>query len=225
MHPDDLANLKQFLEQSLNALNKMMKYGSDGVGPLVGAKELSAKYIKNPLLDTKFKQIDSLRKAELKKNFASGFVTSIGGAISLPIAIPSSMAISWILQIRMVAAMAHIAGYDIEDQAVKTSVALCLLGKKGKELIESDFHALQQKLTQGHFYSVPSKTLLMINQKIVAKLTQIAGNKGFSRLGKAIPLAGGLIGGALDYYNAKETADFAIELFGFNNLSETGESL
>jgi len=214
--PEDIQEMKQFISEGLKALDKMIHYGVDGVGPLISAEELATKATVNhpsaPL--TELTQI--LIKGELKKNFASGFTTSLGGFISLPIAIPSSMAISWILQIRMVAAIAHLKGFDIHEGSVKTAILLCLLGKNGKELLESDFNQLQQKLTQGRFYGLPKKTLLMINQKIFTTLVKRAGQKGLSRVSKAIPFAGGFVGGTLDYLSAKDTADFALELFEIN---------
>ena len=218
--PKDMQEAKRFLEESIKALDNLLKMGIEGIGPLKGAKALAGAYQKDAKLTGKLEKIQALGKTELKKNFASGFATSLGGLISLPVAIPASMAITWVLQIRMVAAMAHLGGFDLDDPPVRTAIALCLLGQKGKELVESDFHQLQQKLAQGQFYSVPKKTLLVINQQVINKLVALAGQKGFTRLGKAIPLAGGVVGGALDYYSAKETYQFALELFTF----EQGEA-
>jgi len=212
--PKDLDEMKQFVSDGLKTLDKMVHYGIDGVGPLISAVELATKATDSHLNLSQGELIKKLVAGELKKNFASGFSTSLGGFISLPVAIPASMAISWVLQIRMVAAVAHLKGFDITEGSVKTVIILSLLGKSGKELIESDFNELQKKVTQGKFYGLPKKTLLMINQKVFSALLRRAGQKGFTGISKAIPIAGGLVGGTLDYFSAKETAQFALELFG-----------
>jgi len=192
-----------------------MNYGLLGFGPFEGAKALAAKY--RSFEHSKTEQIRALAQGELKKHFAAGFVTSLGGLFTLPFAVPASMAASWILQIRMVAAMAELGGFDLEEPQVRAAIAFCLLGKQGKDLVESDFQALQKRMTQGHLYSLSPKALLLINQGIIRRLGQLAGQKGLTRLSRVIPLAGGLLGGAIDYWQGKQTADFAFELFGFDH--------
>ncbi|MDT8446145.1 MAG: EcsC family protein [bacterium] len=212
--PKELEQAKRFLETGVKTLNHLLDYGIQGVGPLKGASALAAGYKQAGLPLDRLQAAEALLKNELRKNFASGFFTSLGGFVSLPLAIPASMAASWVLQIRCIAAIADLAGFDVNEPPVRTAIGLALLGNRGKELVESDFNELQVKLAQGNFNRLPKKTLLMINQRIVSKLSQMAGQKGLTRLGKAIPLAGGLVGGALDYYSAQDSGRFALELFG-----------
>ncbi|OGG93544.1 MAG: hypothetical protein A2527_11595 [Candidatus Lambdaproteobacteria bacterium RIFOXYD2_FULL_50_16] len=217
--PRDLEETKQFLQNSIKALDHLLKMGLEGVGPLKSAVDLARTYEEDPKLKSKGERISALAQRELKKTFAGGFVTSLGGLISLPIAIPASMAVAWVLQIRMVGAMAHLGGFDLNEPPVRTAIALCLLGKRGKELVESDFVEIQRKLAQGQFYGVPKKTWLLLNQQVVKRLMLLSSQKGFTRLSKAIPLAGGLVGGTLDFLAAKETYEFALELFNFEGTS------
>ena len=59
---------------------------------------------------------------------AQGFVTNIGGVATLPVAIPANIAGVAIVQMRMVAAIAHLRGYDLNDNRVRTALVMCLLG-------------------------------------------------------------------------------------------------
>ena len=48
-------------------------------------------------------------------------MTNIGGVATLPVAIPANITGVAIVQIRMVAAIAHLRGYDLNDNRVRTS--------------------------------------------------------------------------------------------------------
>lgn len=214
LDPKTESKVREFVAEDLKALHRLLDYGLGGFGPLEGARELAQGYKKPGT--SRAEQIRALAKGELKKHFAAGFLTSLGGLLTLPFVIPASMAASWVLQIRMVAAMADLGGFDLEEPQVRAAIAFCLLGKRGTDLVESDFHALQKRMVQGHFYSLSPKALLLINQGLLRRLAQMAGQKGLTRLGRLIPLAGGVLGGTIDYWQGKETADFAFELFGFD---------
>lgn len=196
-------------------IGQILQLGIKGGPGLLSAKELGEKYLKDPAYTNKLERIEALIKWEERKNFTSGFLTSLGGIMTLPIAIPASLGLNWILQTRMVAAMAHIGGFDIDEAPVRMSIALCLLGKKGKEILHHNLDDLESYLHKRRLSAIPSKTLTVINQAIAAKLMRVAAQKGMTRISKAIPLIGGVIGGAIDFHSCKETAEFAKELFQF----------
>ncbi len=206
-------------------LKQILQLGINGAPGLSNAKELGNKYLDDPAYETKLDRINALVKWEGRKNFTSGFLTSLGGIITLPISVPASLGINWIIQTRMVAAMAHIGGFDIDEPAVRMSIALCLLGKRGKEILNQNFGNIESYFKKRGLNSIPSKTLSIVNQTIAAKLMQLAAQKGMSRVSKAIPLVGGMVGGLLDYQSCRESADFARELFQFHLGIELPENL
>jgi len=197
-------------------LKKIIQLGIKGGAGFSSAKELGDRYLQNPVYKTKLERIEALAKWEERKNFTAGFLTSLGGIISLPVAIPASLGINWVLQTRMVAAMAHIGGFDIDEPPVRMAIALCLLGKKGKELLHRDIQEVSELLRKNSLSQLPKQTIQLINQAVAGRLMQIAAAKGFTRLSKAIPLMGGAVGGTLDYLSCRETAGFAMEVFQFH---------
>lgn len=199
-----------------NFLKRILHLGINGGGGLSSARELGDKYLQNTSYQTKMERINALAKWEGRKNFTSGFLTSLGGIISLPVAIPASLGINWVLQTRMVAAMAYVGGFDIDDPPVRMSIALCLLGKKGKNLLDKDIEELSELLRKNTLSQLPKQTIQLVNQTVAARLMQVATAKGFSRVSKAIPLLGGAVGGTLDFMSCRETAEFAKELFQFH---------
>lgn len=200
---------------STQMLSKIIKLGIDGFGPLSSAKQLGDEYIADPNYTSKLERIEAISRWEERKNFTTGFVTGLGGFISLPLAIPGSLAMNWILQTRMVAAMAYVGGFNIDEAPVRSIIGLSLLGESGKTVLNAnlaDLHNLPQK----SLFGLPKRTLLVLNRSVATRLMHLAAQKGLTRLSKAIPIVGGILGGALDYQSCKETSKFAMELFQFN---------
>ena len=88
-----------------------------GAGPLAGARELAAEYLADARYESNDERVDALIDRETIKNFATGFVTGVGGAITLPVSIPSALAASWVIQARMAGAIANVYGHDLAARA------------------------------------------------------------------------------------------------------------
>lgn len=205
------------IQDALHTLKKILQLGIDGIGPLSSAKELANQYLRDLDYSTKGERIDALEKWEIRKNFTTGFITSLGGLITLPITIPASLAINWVIQTRMAAAMAYIWGFDIDDPPVRITIALSLLGKKGKEILNANRYDFEQIMRKKSLVS--KQSILFVNQLIASQLVRIATQKGMTKVSKAVPFVGGLVGGVLDYKSCKETATFARELFQIYSMN------
>ncbi|MCP4298282.1 MAG: EcsC family protein [Proteobacteria bacterium] len=203
--------------ETTKVLKEIMNIGINGGKGISGAKELADIYLQNDQYGSNLERIDELIKWEIRKNFTSGFLTSLGGILTLPLTIPSSLGANWILQTRMVAAVAHIAGFKIDESGVRMAIGLSLLGNKGKDVLEANASDLKNILKNRTFHQLPKRTILILNQAIGTRLVSLATQKGFTKIGKAIPIAGGLIGGFLDQQSCSETAKFALELFQLNS--------
>jgi hypothetical protein len=60
---------------------------------------------------------------------------------------------------------------------------------------------------------LPPAALLMLNKAIGFRILRGVGEKAFARLGRAIPLAGGVVGGGVDVWMMKRIADHALGEF------------
>ncbi len=92
----------------------------NGVAGLDSAKELAQGYQNDN--DPKHEQCNSLIRWQNTKAGTSGFVTGLGGLLLMPVTLPANVTSVLYIQIRMIAAIAHIAGYDLKDDKVKTMV-------------------------------------------------------------------------------------------------------
>ena len=146
----------------------------------------------------KEEHIDAIIKWAILKSTATGFISSVGGAITLPVAVPAGLIAVLYIQLRMIAKIAYICGYDIKSEEVKTAIYCCLTGSAVKEILKSAGIKIGQKLTQKIIASISGKVLRKINKAVGFRLVTKLGYKGVINLGKMVPIVSGLISAYID---------------------------
>jgi hypothetical protein len=142
--------------------------------------------------------IDSLIRWQNAKGITSGFLTGLGGLITLPVAIPANVASVMYVQIRMIATIANMRGYDLKGDQVKTFVFVCLTGQAASDILKQAGIKLGTSLAIQVIKKIPGEVIKAINKAVGVKLVTKFGQKGIVNLGKAVPLIGGVIRGAVD---------------------------
>lgn len=158
-------------------------------------------------------QANSLIRWQNTKAGTSGFVTGLGGAFTLPIAIPANITSVLYIQIRMIAAIAHMGGYDLRNDQVKTMVYACLCGNAASEVLKAAGVKIGTKLTEQAIKNISGAVLTKINQAVGFRLLTKFGSKGAINLIKLVPVAGGVIGGAFDSITTNIIGNVARETF------------
>ena len=167
-------------------------------GHLASARELADEYRRDSRYLTNDERVDALIKWESSKNFTSGFATGLGGLVTLPVSIPAALGASWLIQARMSAAIADLYGFDPSDDRVKSFVRMAMVGDAGKSAVEKVAVAAGTRLTAVGIQQIPARVLIEINKRVGFRLLTKAGQTGVVQLGKAVPIAGGVIGGSMD---------------------------
>lgn len=183
----------------------------DGVAGLDSASDIAESYMKNS--DSPFDQANSLIRWQNAKAGTSGFITGLGGFLVMPLTIPANLASVMYVQIRMIAAIAHIGGHDLRDDRVKTLVYSCMAGNAAKDILKDVGIQVGKKLTQSAIKNISGKTLTAINQKVGFRLLTKFGEKGLINLGKTIPLVGGVIGAGFDIASTNLIGNIARDTF------------
>jgi len=198
--------------------NKMMQFldwsyelALKGTSGLESAENLATDYLKKT--ETKEDAANSLIKWQIAKCATSGFITGIGGLITLPITLPVNMTSVLFIQLRMIASLAYIGGYDLNDDRVKTFVYICLCGHSATNILKKAGIKAGKGLTMNLIKKIPEKIIVQINRKIGFRLIEKFGEKGVLNLSKAIPLAGGVIGALFDSFSTRITAKAAYKRF------------
>jgi EcsC protein family len=130
---------------------------------------------------------------------AQGFVTSLGGFAVMAVTLPANITGLAVLQARMVAAIAHVRGYDLSDPRVRTAVVTCMLGED----------AVDELLGKGVLPSTPLGIATApvhdetLDGRIATELgtiltAQVGGKRLSLTVSRRIPLLGGGVGAVVD---------------------------
>jgi uncharacterized protein (DUF697 family) len=176
------------------------------------AQELGDEYLRKNNWDVE-KACDNLINWQLAKCTTSGFVTGLGGVITMPVAIPANISSVIYVQMRMIAAIAHIGGHDITDDSVKSLIYMCLTGNAAVEIAKDVGIKIGMKMTESVIKKISGEAIKKINQTVGFRLVTKFGQKGIVNLGKAIPVAGGVIGGGVDFASTKTIGKIAKQAF------------
>lgn len=170
--------------------------GINGLGVLPSAEKVAADHLSKAA--SVEDAIDSLIAWRTTYAVGTGFITGLGGIAALPITIPAGLAASYALGANTAAAIAHLRGYDIYPDQVKTTILLALMGEAAEEIFKDVGIKIGEKVSQNLIKQIPGKVLIEINKKVGFRLITKAGEKGVINLMKMVPLVGGVIGGTFD---------------------------
>ena len=185
---------------SENTLMRALDFAYDkavnGVAGMDSASEIAECYMKRE--GSKVDQADSLIRWQCAKAGTSGFLTGLGGILAMPVTLPANITSVMYIQVRMIAAIAHLGGHDLKDDRVKTLVYVCLTGNAAKDILKDIGIVVGRKLTENAIKNISGKTITAINQRVGFRLLTKFGEKGAVNLGRAVPLVGGGVGATFD---------------------------
>jgi hypothetical protein len=191
----------------------LLEHGIRGLGPLASAEALAAEYLGDAKYRDDDARVSALVNWETGKNFTTGFLTGLGGFITLPVAVPAALAASWVVQARMAAAIARIYGHSLEDERVRTRILLALAGDVAKDAMKDLGLKVGDKLTQRAVEQIPGRLLVELNKRIGAKLAAQVGQRVLLRVPRAVPVLGGFVAGGLDAVVCRKVGATARTLF------------
>jgi uncharacterized protein (DUF697 family) len=195
----------------MQALDWAYEKAVNGVSGLDSASELAESYMNKG--GTLTDQSNSLIRWQNTKAGTSGFITGLGGIITMPVTIPANITSVLYVQIRMIAAIAHIGGHDLNDDRVKSLVYACLAGNAAKDILKDIGIVVGTKLTTNAIKNISGKTIIAINKKVGFRLLTKFGEKGVINLGKAVPIIGGVIGATFDSIGTNVVGNVARDTF------------
>jgi uncharacterized protein (DUF697 family) len=167
-----------------------------GAPGLDSASDLAATYRQQ--YATPDEAIEALIKWQIAKAATAGFLTNLGGTVTLPVALPANLVSALYIQIRMIAAIAEIRGHDIHSDQVRTFVLACLCGTSVMDVVKDFSVMVGTGLAQQAVMHMSAKTLRKINHAVALFLLTKTGTTATLNLSKLLPLIGGVISGALD---------------------------
>lgn len=184
----------------LNAsfLREALHRAIDGVGPLPSAADAAERQLREhkgrPQRAVRAIVDDHVRYAG-----AQGMLTSVGGAFTAMVTIPTNITGLALIQLRMVAAIAHLRGYDLEDPRVHNALLACLLGE---EKVDALVRARKIPAPPMALATAPQhdpEIAKVLSAEVTSELvTRVAGKRAAVAVVRRVPVVGGVVGMGVD---------------------------
>ena len=191
------------------ALRQVLELAIDGYGRLPSAKTHAARQLQRHSGSVD-RAISSIIDFHVRLASAQGFATNLGGLAALPVAVPANLAGVAVIQIRMVAAIAHLRGYDLNDNRVRTALVMCLLGGEqiAKRIVEGRLPTSPMTVATAPMFDPDLDR--QVAEEVTAGLAARVGGKNLALVvTKKVPLLGGGIGAVMDGYATRQIGRYA----------------
>ncbi len=196
---------------SVAMVRKIVDVGIEGIGPLDPASEVVAAARREHESDDA--AINAVVRNHLKLAAAGGFATGVGGLLTMPVALPANVVGFYALAARMAACIAELRGYDPDTDHTRTALMLTLLGADADDILRKAGIAGGGTMASIALNRVPKAAAMVINKGVGFRVATRLGSRTMARLGRAVPLAGGVIGAGLDTYLMRRIARSVREEF------------
>ena len=160
-----------------------------GVGPLPSASKAADAQLREQKGNVD-KAVREVIENHVAYAGAQGFLTNIGGLVTVAVAIPANITGLALIQCRMIAGIAHLRGYDLDDPRVRNAILTTMLGEDvvNKLVRKRKLPAPPMALATAPLHDPDLDDV--ISSEVAAELiTQVAGKKVVTTIGRRIPVS------------------------------------
>lgn len=158
-------------------------------------------------------QVDRLVRRHIAASSAAGFLSGLGGWITLPLTLPANLAAVASVQLHMAASIAALAGHDPRQGGTRERVLRCLIGAGPADPARD---AEQETIDRFGLKLAERGLNLVVSSAVGAAkwgAKKVVSGQVKRRVLRGIPLLGGFIGAASDGYVTTKVAQAAREEF------------
>ncbi|WP_101653326.1 EcsC family protein [Brevibacterium ihuae] len=200
------------------ALQRMVEafrdIGIDGKFTFDSAEKLARKAQRGRAKRNPDLAIRRIIRSHRRRVTAGGFLTGLGGAITLPVLLPTNVFEFYVQATRMVAAIAAVRGYDLSDDEVRTRVLAALVGEESGDVLRNiGLGPVAGFASPQVAKRLPQPQISAVASAIGGRIRRRFGLRSVRLFGKAIPGLGGVIGAATDRSQLKKIAKAAQTMF------------
>ncbi len=196
----------------------MLDKAIDGVGPLRSAAATANSRLVDANGDVE-DAVKALTRLHVGLAGVQGFVTNLGGIASLAVAMPANVVGVTLVQCHLVAGIAHLRGYDLEDARVRNAILACMLGEdEVRDLVRtSSFPSSPMGIATSPVHD-PLLDELVSREVTTDLLARTAGRRAVTMVGRRVPLLGGVVGGGSDALMTWQIGQYAARELRDRNL-------
>jgi len=181
----------------------------DGAGPYPGARVAAERRLAMHRGDVAT-AVTQVIETHVRLAGAQGFVTNLGGLVTLSVTIPANIAGLALLQCHLVATIAHLRGFELEDPRVRNAIIACMMGEDTVEAMIKDKRLPSTPLGIATA-PVHDPALDQVVAKVVTTelVTRVGGKRMVTSVGRRVPLMGGLVGATADGFSTWRIGRYA----------------
>ncbi len=169
-------------------------YGNDA---FPGARTVAARAVQSK--SDREAAIEAVITQHVAMASAQGFLTSVGGLITVVVGLPANIAGMAVLSVRMIAAVAHLRGYDVEDPRVRSAITMAMLGDETVRKLVSSGELPTSPLAVATAPAFDAELERQISERVMGAMAARLGGKHLVLVVvQRIPLVGGGVGAAVD---------------------------
>jgi hypothetical protein len=193
-------------------MDQLMRVVDKGIGPITGSRDYAEARLAQ--FGDREKAIKRIVAETTASSAVAGFVTGLGGLITLPLTLPANITGQAILNARMVGAIAHLRCWDLQDEFVRNSVLITIAGGTPNAVLAEFGVTVAQKSAEAAIKKLPIAIVREINKRVGFMLVAKYGTKrSVVTLTKLVPGFGGVVGGAVDATFSRLVARLARKSF------------
>ncbi|MBR7744400.1 EcsC family protein [Phycicoccus sp. BSK3Z-2] len=185
--------------QAVRVVDQILDVGIDGKGWFSPAAEIADAALRRSGGDVE-KAVDAVVSQHVRLAAAEGFVTGLGGFVTLPVALPANVVAFYALVTRMTAAIARLRGHDIHLPQIRAAVLLTLVGADADDLLRKARIAAPAggRLVNLAAQRLPGPAAMVVKKGVFFRLVAGSTKGVLSRFGRGVPFVGGAIGAGID---------------------------
>jgi len=171
-----------------------------GVGPLPSAASAADKQLDQNHGDVE-RAIHDVIENHVRYAGIQGFATNVGGLVTMAVTVPTNITGLALIQCRMVAGIAHLRGYDLDDPRTRVAILTSLLGEERiLKLVKSrDLPGIPMELAAAKVAD-PTLDTVVANEVASELITRAAGKRLATTVGRRVPVVGGVVGAGTDAF-------------------------
>ncbi len=196
-------------EMSSGFVHEALRRAIVGVGPLPPAAHAADKQLTEQRGHVD-RAVHEVIENHVRFAGVQGFATNLGGLVTAAVTIPANIAGIALIQCREVAGIAHLRGYDLEDQRVRNAILACILGEDSvKSLVRrKKLPSTPMSIATAPAHD-PHLDRLIAAEVTSELLTKVAGKRLATTVGRRVPVVGGLVGAGADAFYTWQIGRYA----------------
>ncbi|WP_345521338.1 EcsC family protein [Nocardioides conyzicola] len=199
------------LAPELNAtfVREALNRAIHGIGPLPSAPAAAEKALRETKGNRK-RAVKAVVDDHIRYAGAQGMLTSVGGAFTAMVTIPTNITGLALIQARMVAVIAHLRGYDLEDPRVRNAILACMLGEDRVEALVKarKIPAPPMALATAPVHD-PEIERVLCAEVTSELVTRVAGKRAAIMVARKVPIVGGVVGMSVDGFATYQIGRYA----------------